>query len=123
MGKVCTRKRNHKEKTRFLQLFSFFIFNTERMVLDENTGEYRPRWGYKRANDANDEWIIEAKNNDGTLFLLGFLKYFKDPNIDPFAKKIKQKKEHIALQKKQERLNLRRGGRSDGAELKLPCKF
>jgi regulator of ribosome biosynthesis len=37
-----------------------------RMVFDEDFGEWRPRWGYKRANNTldKDNWVVEQK---GTL--------------------------------------------------------
>ena len=35
-----------------------------RMVLDEPTGEYKPRFGYKRARDESSEWLYELKGND-----------------------------------------------------------
>lgn len=36
----------------------------DKMVFDENTQEWVPRWGYKGANkDLEDQWIHELKNN------------------------------------------------------------
>lgn len=38
----------------------------DRMVLDEATGEYKPRWGYGRVEkDGLNDWAIEVKDNDG----------------------------------------------------------
>jgi regulator of ribosome biosynthesis len=39
----------------------------ERMVWDEEAQEFRPRWGYKRANSIKDQWLVEAKPGDGTF--------------------------------------------------------
>ncbi|KAJ9475293.1 Regulator of ribosome biosynthesis [Pseudozyma hubeiensis] len=41
----------------------------DKMVFDEATQEWVPRWGYKGANkDAEDQWIHELKNNGDTDF-------------------------------------------------------
>lgn len=37
-----------------------------KLVLEEGTGEWKRRYGYKRANDENDIPILEAKATDGT---------------------------------------------------------
>lgn len=29
--------------------------------------EYKPRWGYKRANDDTKDWLIEVPQNAGKL--------------------------------------------------------
>lgn len=40
----------------------------ERMVWDELHKEFRPRWGYKRANDVTQDPIVELKSHeDGTV--------------------------------------------------------
>jgi len=51
------------------------------MVYDEVTEELKPRWGYKRANDATmkDIPIIEHKAGD-------------DPSADPWSELRKEKK-------------------------------
>lgn len=42
-----------------------------RLVYDEEKKEYLPRWGYKRANNDNDEWVIEDKPSErGLIFSL-----------------------------------------------------
>ena len=40
------------------------------MVYDEQAKEYKPRWGYKRANDPNDQWAIEVPANAGQFMKL-----------------------------------------------------
>jgi regulator of ribosome biosynthesis len=52
-----------------------------RMVFDEVTKEYKPRFGYKRANDDTKDWLIEVPGNAA------------DPNEDFFAKRIEAKSE------------------------------
>jgi regulator of ribosome biosynthesis len=52
----------------------------ERMVYDENNEEYRPRFGYKRANSGIDEIpIVEVKKG-------------QDPFADPWAEAKNDKK-------------------------------
>jgi len=36
-----------------------------RMVWDETAKEWRPRWGYKRANDSTKDWCIEVPQQAG----------------------------------------------------------
>jgi regulator of ribosome biosynthesis len=36
----------------------------ERMLWDEKTGKYRPRWGKDRASN-EEEWAVPAKASDG----------------------------------------------------------
>ena len=36
-----------------------------RMVWDEAAKEWKPRWGYKRANDETKDWVIEVPTQAG----------------------------------------------------------
>jgi len=36
-----------------------------RMVWDEEAKEWKPRWGYKRANDNTKDWCIEVPEQSG----------------------------------------------------------
>jgi len=54
-----------------------------RMLWDEERDEWKPRYGYKRANDEQAQWCIEVP--DG-----------KDPNEDQFKKIKDAKKERVA---------------------------
>ena len=54
----------------------------DRMVLDERTGEYKPRWGYGRANDDTNDWAIPVGPHD-------------DPFADPFEARKIAKKERV----------------------------
>jgi len=62
-----------------------------KMVFDETYLEYRPRHGYKRANDQLNDWLIEVPNS-------------ADPMEDQFEKKAKEKRERVEKnQKKSEK--------------------
>jgi len=47
------------------------------MLWDEELKQWRPRYGYKRANDEQGQWCIEVPENKGTLidFKLGIFKH------------------------------------------------
>ena len=64
----------------------------ERMVYDEQTKEYRPQWGYKKANEDHTAIMEAAPGDDGT--------------VDPFERKLNEKKERIQKQKNQEKRNI-----------------
>lgn len=72
----------------------------ERLVWDENSQEWKPRYGSHRANNEEDDWVIEAKDGD-------------DPDVDPFEKRAEEKKEKIAKQKKNELRNRARGEKGE----------
>jgi regulator of ribosome biosynthesis len=66
------------------------------MVFDETTGEYRPRFGYKRINNGLEELpIVEIK--DG-----------QDPNVDPWEDDRKQKKSRVDKNEKNRLKNIGR---------------
>jgi regulator of ribosome biosynthesis len=65
-----------------------------RMVYDEASKEYRPRYGYKRANDDTKDWLIEVKDNE------------KDPNQDFFAMRTQAKTERKAKNELQRLRNI-----------------
>ena len=70
----------------------------ERMIFDEETQEYRPRFGYKRANNGiEDIPIVEIKNG-------------QDPYADPWAEERKEKKARVTKNNKQHLKNQRRNG-------------
>jgi len=75
-----------------------------RMVFDEATQTWKPRWGYGRAvKDQSQDWVIEAKPGD-------------DGSIDPWTKMEMEKKERVAKNKKQQLRNLKAatGNRAPG---------
>ena len=39
-----------------------------RMVWDEEAKEWKPRWGYKRANDNTKDWCIEVPEQSGKYY-------------------------------------------------------
>jgi len=67
----------------------------ERMILDKNTQEWKPRYGYKRGNDETKEWLIEVPQN-------------ADPYEDQFEKKNQAKKERVAKNEYQRLRNIAR---------------
>ncbi|KFD59054.1 hypothetical protein M514_00217, partial [Trichuris suis] len=66
-----------------------------RMVWDEEAKDWRPRWGYKRANDDTKDWLIEISDKD-------------NPFEDYFAKRMEAKKERIAKNELQRLKNIAR---------------
>ncbi|XP_058958758.2 ribosome biogenesis regulatory protein homolog [Pocillopora verrucosa] len=67
----------------------------ERMILDKNTQEWKPRFGYKRGNDETQEWLLEVPQN-------------ADPYEDQFEKKFEAKKERVAKNEYQRLRNIAR---------------
>lgn len=67
----------------------------ERMILDKNTQEWKPRYGYKRGNDETNEWLIEVPQN-------------ADPYEDQFEKRNQAKKERVAKNEYQRLRNIAR---------------
>ena len=66
----------------------------ERMVFEEDSQEFRPRFGYKRAkNGVEDMPIVEIKNG-------------QDPFKDPWAEERKDKKARVVKNQKNEKKNI-----------------
>ncbi|EAY12223.1 hypothetical protein TVAG_027760 [Trichomonas vaginalis G3] len=90
-----------KPKTRweqFVEQKGLKFQEKEKKVLDEDTGEWCLRYGYKRANDPLARPIIEVPNNENAE--------------DPFTKLAREKKERVAEQKKREVRNKKRAERA-----------
>ncbi len=67
----------------------------DRMIYDEETGEYKPRYGYKRIkNGLEDMAIVEVKEGS-------------DPYQDPWEKDRNDKKERIKKNQKNQMNNLK----------------
>ncbi|GFR80599.1 ribosome biogenesis regulatory-like protein [Elysia marginata] len=66
-----------------------------RMVWDEQSQQYKPRWGYNRANDDTKDWVIEVPDN-------------ADPYEDQFEKRKTAKKERVAKNELQRLRNIAR---------------
>jgi len=64
-----------------------------KMIFDEQTKEWKPRWGYKRGNTDQNDWLIEHKQSETGDF------------EDPFLKRKVDKRERIKAQNKREGLN------------------
>lgn len=69
-----------------------------RMVWDEKAKDWKPRWGYERANDEQDDWVLEVPEN-------------ADPMEDQFEKRAKAKKERVAKNELQRLRNLARANK------------
>ncbi|OZJ04519.1 hypothetical protein BZG36_02240 [Bifiguratus adelaidae] len=66
----------------------------ERMVFDERTGEYVPRWGYGGGKkNKTEDWLLEVPQN-------------ADPMEDQYAKKNEEKQERMEKNKKRQQRNL-----------------
>ncbi|CAN8287334.1 unnamed protein product [Cochlearia groenlandica] len=66
----------------------------DKIVYDEQTDQFKRRHGYDRVNDDNDIPIIEAKASD-------------EPGVDPFAKRIEDRKKNVGKQEKNRLQNLK----------------
>jgi len=75
-----------------------------RLVYDEVSGDWKPRWGYKSAKHAEEDaqWAIEVKEG-------------QNPYEDPFAKKTAEKK---LIQAKQKMREVRNQVEAVGAKLR-----
>ncbi|XP_052784785.1 ribosome biogenesis regulatory protein homolog [Mya arenaria] len=67
-----------------------------RMVWDEESKTYKPRWGYKRGRDETKSFALVVPQN-------------VDPYEDQFAKKMSEKKERVAKNELQRLRNIARG--------------
>lgn len=76
-------------------------------AFDENTGEFKRRYGYDRVNDINDVAIIEAKASDKV-------------GEDPFTKHRKDKKERVRKQEERRLTNLKNAAK-EGGKKALPA--
>ena len=90
-----------KPKTRweqFVQQKGLKFEKKEKKVFDESSGEWKLRYGYKRANDPKETWLIEVPN---------------DPTFDdPFKKLEKDKKTRVLEQERREKRNIKRSARA-----------
>lgn len=66
-----------------------------RMVFDEASGEWKPRWGYQRKDDSTKQWCIEIKSNE-------------DPYQDFFSKRTQERNERAAKNELQRLRNVAR---------------
>ncbi|GMR32785.1 hypothetical protein PMAYCL1PPCAC_02980 [Pristionchus mayeri] len=64
-------------------------------VFDEASGEWKPRWGYRRGNDNTKDWCIEVPENRGD-------------DVDMFEERRAAKKERVAKNETQRLKNMAR---------------
>ena len=72
-----------------------------KLEFNEQTDDWRRRYGYKRVRDENDIPILEAKASD-------------EVGSDPFAQRISEKKSRVAKQEKNQLENLKRAAKIGG---------
>ncbi|KAJ9070850.1 Rhodanese- sulfurtransferase [Entomophthora muscae] len=77
----------------------------DRMVFDEESGEYRPRYGYKGINQVDKDWLMEVPEN-------------VDPETDMFSKARADKKERVEKNEAQRVRNLKEASGAAAAEKK-----
>jgi len=65
-----------------------------RMVWDEQKQQYLPRYGYKRANNLEEQWAFEAKGDD-------------DGKEDPWQRMQREKNDRVSKNQKQHLSNLK----------------
>jgi len=75
-----------------------------RMVYDEESEGWKPRYGYKRGNDDTKEWCVEVPVNS-------------EPNEDQFEKRTNDKKERIAKNELQRLSNINRNKKASGMDM------
>jgi len=94
-GKRLPSKKTDTRWEKFAKLKGIHKRKRSKLEFDENSQEYKRRWGYKRANDPtkSDDWIIEAKAND-------------KPGTDPWSELKKERDERVAKNEKQRKKNL-----------------
>ena len=80
-----------------------------RMIFDEESKSWKPRFGYKRGKDDTNEWCIEVPVN-------------ADPNEDQFEKKNTEKKERIAKNELQRLHNINKNNKGSMGEKLDPKK-
>lgn len=73
---------------------------------DENNQEWRRRYGYKRVDDENDIPIVDAGREEYAAHKGGV--------EDPFSRKLKEKKERVDKNKKQQLANLKHADKVGG---------
>ncbi|CAL8467031.1 g6567 [Coccomyxa elongata] len=76
-------------------------------VWDEDTGEYRRRFGYKRAGDESEVRIIEASADDKV-------------GEDPFTKLKQEKRERVKDQQKRQLQNIKASAKAVGSSAAVP---
>uniref|UniRef100_A0A1I7YTH5 Ribosome biogenesis regulatory protein n=1 Tax=Steinernema glaseri TaxID=37863 RepID=A0A1I7YTH5_9BILA len=67
----------------------------DQKVYDNQTGEWKPTYGYRRANDNTKDWLLEVPDN-------------QDPYRDFFGERIQDKKDRVAKNELQRLQNIAR---------------
>jgi regulator of ribosome biosynthesis len=80
-----------------------------RMVWDEAAEEWRPRFGYKRANDDTGDWAVPVKDGD-------------DPMADPWERRRMEKQKRVIQNKLNQIRNLERAQGGKGVPAGIPTQ-
>jgi len=75
-----------------------------KMIFDEQSKEWKPRWGYKRGNTDMNDWLIEHKPSETGDF------------EDPFLKRKVDRRDRIAAQQKREGMNKHRSSKQSASQ-------
>jgi len=96
-GKRLPSKKAETRWEKFAKLKGVHKRKRSKLVYDENSQEYKRRWGYKRANDPtkSDDWLIEAKANE-------------KPGTDPWSELKKERDERVTKNEKQRKKKFNR---------------
>jgi len=88
-SKLCPKEKPQTRWAKFMEEKNMQKRKRSRMIFDEATDEYKPRWGYKSAKNSQDTGFHEVKPG-------------QDPNENPFEKVKAERKLQIARQKMRE---------------------
>ncbi|KJH51873.1 ribosome biogenesis regulatory protein [Dictyocaulus viviparus] len=91
---IKKKKANKKVEKLLYYIICVYALYTFK-IFDETTKEWKPTYGYRRANDDTKDWLIEIP--DGA-----------DPYKDYFAERVDKKKERIAKNETQRLKNIAR---------------
>ena len=98
------------------------------MVWDEEKKDYLPRWGYRRANNEIDDWVIDDKPSETGFYSILLLYNEDDINFmkgdyeDPFLKRKVDKRERIENQNKRQQANQKAATKQSASQLD-PCIY
>lgn len=101
-AKPCPRPKPPTKWEQFAKEKGIQHKKKEKLVWDEVSKEWKPRFGYHGINQNSDQWVIEVPDN-------------ADPNTDFFDKQTEEKKERVAKNELQRLRNIARS-----SKMKLP---
>ena len=100
--KPCPEPKGETSWEKFAKSKGIKKVKKERMIYDDTTKQFAPRYGYKGVNQGiEDQVIIEVKPG-------------QDPNVDPWSKAKEEKKERINKNEIKRQRNIERNERGKG---------